>query len=255
VTGAVPFDGKTFNELLFKIVLSDAPLARQLAPHLDPAFEAIISKAMARDVAQRYQTCEEFSEALRAYQVSRGVSLADVTGQVSVPLMMSTPAVSQPAPRVGLSTAANWSNTGMQIPKRSNAPLIAALLGGTLLVLGGGAFAAYKVMHGTEPGAAASAGPSAAVEAKSPPRVVSPPEVSLPPGSPDAAVSVTPSALAPTANKPSEPAAPAKTALRSPVVARVTPRAAPPPAVVAAPPAPAPTPKKKNPSSTTDFGY
>jgi len=32
VTGAVPFDGKTFNELLFKIVLSDAPLARQLAP-------------------------------------------------------------------------------------------------------------------------------------------------------------------------------------------------------------------------------
>ena len=61
VTGAVPFDGKTFNELLFKIVLSDAPKARQLAPNLDPAFEAIISKAMARDIAQRYQTCEEFT--------------------------------------------------------------------------------------------------------------------------------------------------------------------------------------------------
>ncbi len=32
VTGAVPFDGKTFNELLFKIVLSDAPPPRTLAP-------------------------------------------------------------------------------------------------------------------------------------------------------------------------------------------------------------------------------
>src|SRR6187549_3424850 len=55
VTGAVPFDGKTFNELLFKIVLSDAPLASTLAPNLHPAFDAIISKAMARDVSQRYQ--------------------------------------------------------------------------------------------------------------------------------------------------------------------------------------------------------
>jgi eukaryotic-like serine/threonine-protein kinase len=256
VTGAVPFDGKTFNELLFKIVLSDAPSARQLAPHLDPAFEAIIGKAMARDVAQRYQTCEEFSEALRAFQVSRGVSLADVTGPVPVPLM-SAPAVSQPVPRVGLSTAASWSNTGMHVPKRSNAPLIAALLGGTLLVLGGGAFAAYKVMHGTEPGAAASAGPSAAIEAKSPPRAVTPPpEISTPRSSSETAVAVTPSALALSANKPTEPAVPAKTAARSTVGARVAPRAAPvaPPSAVVVPPPP-PPPKKKSSGNTTDFGY
>src|SRR3954465_7531 len=82
VTGAVPFDGKTFNELLFKIVLSDAPAPRTLAPNLDPSFEAIIMKAMARDVTQRFQTCEEFAQALRDYQAGRGIPMADVTGQV-----------------------------------------------------------------------------------------------------------------------------------------------------------------------------
>src|SRR3954451_7127733 len=94
VTGAVPFDGKTFNELLFKIVLSDAPKAGKLAPNLDPAFEAIISKAMTRDIAQRYQTCEEFADALRAFQTGRGISIADVTGRVSATIS-EAPAFSQ----------------------------------------------------------------------------------------------------------------------------------------------------------------
>jgi serine/threonine protein kinase len=178
VTGAVPFDGKTFNELLFKIVLSEAPSARQLAPNLDPAFEAIISKAMARDVAHRYQTCEEFADALRAFQAGRGVSIADVTGQVPA-VLPQLPALSQHGARAGLSTAANWSNTGMQIPKRSNAPLLAALLGGALLILGGGAFAAFKIMHGSAANAAASAGPSGEPEVKVAPPTPTP--ISTPP--------------------------------------------------------------------------
>ena len=260
VTGAVPFDGKTFNELLFKIVLSDAPLARQLAPNLDPAFEAIISKAMARDVAQRYQTCEEFSAALRAYQASRGLSLADVTGPVPVSLM-SAPAISQPAARPGLSTAVNWSNTGSQLPTRSKAPLIAALLGGALLLLGGGAFAAFKLMHGSEAAAAASAGPSAAIEVKSPPKAPTlPSEIPPPVSSAEATVAVTPSAPTPSVDKAPAPSAeqaaepaPVAKAARSNVAGRVAPR----PAAAARPPiavAPQPTAKKKTPN-TTDFGY
>jgi eukaryotic-like serine/threonine-protein kinase len=263
VTGAVPFDGKTFNELLFKIVLSDAPMARQLAPHLDPAFEAIISKAMARDIAQRFQTCEEFADALRAYQGQRGTSLADISGQVPV-VPISLPAVSQPAPRgVGLSTAANWSNTGMHVPKRSSAPLVAALLGGALLVLGGGAFAAYKVMHGSG-ATAASSGPSTETEVKAPPQVTAPtpPPVTAPPEVVPSPLPTEPtSAPAPSANKPPDVASTKPTTVRTgggrprpppPVVA--PPPVAPPPPVVAAPP-PTATVKKKPPNSTTDFGY
>jgi eukaryotic-like serine/threonine-protein kinase len=158
VTGAVPFDGKTFNELLFKIVLSDPPRPRQLAPNLDPAFEAIILKSMAREVGDRFQTCEEFAQALRDFQAGRGMPLADVTGPM--PAFGVAPAVPQVAAHGGLSTGANWSKTG-QIPK-SNAGLVIALVAGAVLVLGGGALAAVKVMHS----GSASTVPSASVAEK-----------------------------------------------------------------------------------------
>ena len=263
VTGAVPFDGKTFNELLFKIVLSDAPSPRQLAPNLDPAFEAIISKAMARDVAQRYQTCEEFVQALRAFQAGQGLPSADVSGSVAA-FVATAPAVSQPAGHAGLSTGANWSNTGMQIPKRSNAPLVAALLGGALLVLGGGAFAAFKVLHGSS-ATAASAGPTAVAQIKAAPDTPSDPaptDVPSTPRSAETAVAATPSTSAPNGPKPAEPTAALKPAAiqRQGLVAHAhaQPHAAAPvvaaPVVEPPPPAPPPT-KKKSTSSTTDFGY
>ena len=55
---------------------------------------------------------------------------------------------------VNWSTAANWSNSGTQFPKRSNTPLIAALLGGALVIVGGGAYVAYAIVH-SSPAAAA----------------------------------------------------------------------------------------------------
>ncbi|HVU03163.1 MAG TPA: serine/threonine-protein kinase [Polyangiaceae bacterium] len=67
VTGRVPFDGDTFNQLMFKIVLQDAPPPMEVVPDLDPAFASIVMKAMVRDVAGRFQTADEFSQALKAW--------------------------------------------------------------------------------------------------------------------------------------------------------------------------------------------
>jgi eukaryotic-like serine/threonine-protein kinase len=246
VTGAVPFDGKTFNELLFKIVLSDAPAPRTLAPGLDPAFEAIIMKAMAREVTQRFQTCEEFAQALRDYQAGRGMPMADVTGPVPA-FNVGVPAVSQhvaPQPaggHGGLSTGANWSNTGMQLPKRSNAPLVAALLGVGFLILGGGAFAAYKVMHNSS--APAPATPSASVEPKAeltqpaaPASAAVPtPSVAEPAASASPSVAGAESAVKPTASRP---------ITAGHVAAPARPNTPPPTAA-----------KKKASAGATDFGY
>ena len=69
ITGQVPFNGKSFNELLFKIVLSKLTPARTLVPDLDPAFDTIISKAMAKDVGDRFQNCEEFIGALKQWAI------------------------------------------------------------------------------------------------------------------------------------------------------------------------------------------
>ena len=42
VTGQVPFEAATFNQLMFKIVLSDVPTPESIVPDLDPAFASII---------------------------------------------------------------------------------------------------------------------------------------------------------------------------------------------------------------------
>ncbi|MEO8906181.1 MAG: serine/threonine-protein kinase [Polyangiaceae bacterium] len=241
VTGAVPFDGKTFNELLFKIVLSEAPRPTVRNPSLDPAFEAIILKAMAREVGDRFQTCEEFSEALRHYQTANGGILPDATGPM--PAFGQAPAVRMPTAQVPLGTGANWSKTDGQIPapKKNNAGLVAALLGGGLLVLGGGAFAAYKVAHGSSAAAAESAAVSAAPVEKSTPPVVTPPVVTPPVVAVEAKASAEPVT-------PAVPSAAAKPAVAKAAAARPN-----------VPARPATVPAGKKPArpagGATDFGY
>jgi serine/threonine-protein kinase len=67
VTGQVPFDASTVNELMYKIVLEDSPSVARAAPELDPQLAAIIDKARAKDPAQRFQTGHEFEQALRKW--------------------------------------------------------------------------------------------------------------------------------------------------------------------------------------------
>ena len=64
ITGQVPFSAETFNELLFRIVLESPPPAESFVPDLPPELAAIIRKSMAREPADRFQTAEEFKQAL-----------------------------------------------------------------------------------------------------------------------------------------------------------------------------------------------
>ena len=64
----MPFDAGTFNQLMFKIVLSDVPLPETIVPDLDPAFSSIISCSMARDLTQRAsKATTDFIQALDAW--------------------------------------------------------------------------------------------------------------------------------------------------------------------------------------------
>jgi serine/threonine-protein kinase len=64
ITGQVPFSAETFNELIFRIVLESPPPVESFVPSLDPAFTAIIHKAMAREAGERFQTADEFRSIL-----------------------------------------------------------------------------------------------------------------------------------------------------------------------------------------------
>jgi serine/threonine protein kinase len=154
LTGQVPFDADTFNELLFKIVLEEPRPLEQVDANIDAGFAAIVTKAMARDPAHRFQTAKEFQEALGQWAAGHGQQLAvalRVTRTQPTPLSSSALSRTPTPGRLGTGTPGTWAQTGAnldgeldKLPKKSNTPLFigVAVVG---LLLGGGGIAAMKM--------------------------------------------------------------------------------------------------------------
>jgi serine/threonine protein kinase len=162
LTGQVPFSADTFNELLFKIVLEEPKPLSAVEPSVDAGFAAIVTKAMARDPAHRFQTAREFQSALAQWGAGQGPMLAS---SLRLPSPLGTSGMGQPsAPMLGTGTPGTWSQTGPNldagldaVPKKSNTGLFVALGVGVLLVLGGGGFAAMSAMRDKKVAVEASA--------------------------------------------------------------------------------------------------
>jgi serine/threonine-protein kinase len=276
VTGQVPFDAKSFNELLFKIVLSTPPSPLTIVPDLDPAFCSIVSKGMARELEHRFQTAQQFAEALdnwartgqsvtvppehrpahaaaaAAVEVPRAAPLPDLGAAATEqpPAMAAgSDVMRQTGTAAGSKSNQSWATSqhdvAAGVPKSNKGPgvAIAAVVG--LVVIGGG-FGAYKFLGSgpakTETTVIASP-PSAAKAAE--------PAVSAAPSPSPAPPPVEATAEA----KPAETAAPSATAAKAPV-------AAPPPVVRAGGrtptpwrPTPPPTKAPTKGPGTPDFGY
>jgi hypothetical protein len=257
VTGQVPFEASTFNELMFKIVLSEVPAPESVVPGLDPAFASLVSKAMARDVNARFQSTEEFIRALDAWLAhGAGVTVSSADARA---LHVALPAHAESAPGAVAprGTAGTGGAEANEPPSRSDDTLVkrrsgvAALVAGIAAALVGGGVVAFALLgHKPEPPAAASvARPSAAVPPATPPPVI----VAVPSPAASATASIaTPSTAAPSAFAP--PVAPARP---TPKLAGSRPPVRPVQHVTPAPAAPAPTaeaPSKPR-HLTRDFGY
>jgi serine/threonine-protein kinase len=70
ITGRLPFQAETFNELVFKIALESPDPAELVVPNLEPNFAAIIAKAMIRDVNVRFQSAREFQAAIAQWMMT-----------------------------------------------------------------------------------------------------------------------------------------------------------------------------------------
>jgi eukaryotic-like serine/threonine-protein kinase len=268
VTGQVPFNAETFNELLFKIVLSEPTPLRQLLPEVDAAFESITLKAMSRDVKHRFQSSEEFIQALEGWlQCGAPVTIPPAVGHEppggtelmpQVPEAAAVPTIAT-GPRPGAAPSAAsvsaWANSqsdGKPNKSGPSAALLAALAGAVMIVLAIGAFAAWRVIASGRASvdvAAAQASaeaahladvPEVAVSAsaavETPPAVPEKVEPPLEPAEPESSAAV---AAAP-------PTAVAKSAATQPKPTTTSKSAAPTPAKTAAP-TPTTLPR--------DFGY
>lgn len=70
LSGSVPFDGVSFNELMFKIVLADTPTLPKTVPE---DFATIVHRAMKREASERYQSADEMLQAVEAWLASKGL--------------------------------------------------------------------------------------------------------------------------------------------------------------------------------------
>lgn len=259
VTGRVPFDAGTFNQLMFKIVLDAVPPPQSIVPELDPAFASIVSKAMARDVTQRFQSTAELLEAIDAWSRT-GQSVAVPTGtQAAAAAHLPAGARGSMAsisdvnvPVVGQKTAGTWATSqpgaAPLAPKKSPSGMIAAALGVGLLVLGGGAYAAYTSRDKSP--ASTSAAATAATSVVQPARVV-------PASAPPEPVAPSSTVTAPAATSAVPVTASAAPAQSAPAPARV--RAAAPAAPIRAVARPVARPSRASgvvtKPGTPDFGY
>jgi predicted Ser/Thr protein kinase len=106
VTGRLPFNAETFNELVFKIALENPEPAELIVPNLDPGFAQILAKSMARDVNARFQTAKDFQAAIQDWMM-RNMTPADfaailgggalvATAQRGLPAVQLPPGVASP---------------------------------------------------------------------------------------------------------------------------------------------------------------
>lgn len=125
LSGQVPFQAESFNELIFKIALSETPHLTALVPDLDPELDAIVHKAMARNLEDRYQSALQLRDALDAWAEGRGFTALGMTRGSQVGLEReaghrtgtqsrgsSSDAHGETVTALQDATHAPWSNTG-----------------------------------------------------------------------------------------------------------------------------------------------
>jgi beta-lactam-binding protein with PASTA domain len=110
LAGRLPFEGDSAVAIALKH-LSEAPVPiSQLRPDVHPALESVVMAALAKDPARRWQSAEDFGEALAAAGAQLGDASAGGSTSEFAPILAPVPAVvdgdapalapvSEPAPR------------------------------------------------------------------------------------------------------------------------------------------------------------
>ena len=142
VTGEKPFGGQNITTVIYKIMNENPIPPRELDASIHAGLSYVISKALAKNVDERYQTCRELAEDLRNYKNLGGAA----TGQGTV-LLKAAPVpaeVALPAPPPPTQVAPTGSSHKEHVVPppalgQKSIPQIAWVLGALLVVaiLGG----------------------------------------------------------------------------------------------------------------------
>ncbi len=209
LTGEKPFTGNS-TTIMYK-VLHEEPLAPSLLNvALPAAFDAVVKKAMAKNPDERYQTAQEFAQAIKTTLGGAGTSASSAAAdpdrtELSVaPIAAAPSAASAPAKAAAQPAAANSGSKGSPPPlweqtaagaaasagkSKSNAALVAtvAVIGAAIVGAGGYMLTRGSAGSGSSTVVAQQGGASGAVSASTAPTtapavMASPAEPALEPG-------------------------------------------------------------------------
>ncbi len=100
VTGEKPFGGQNITTVIYKIINENPISPRELDASIHGGLSYVISKALAKNADERYQTCRELAEDLRNY---KNLGSAEVAVSAAIPqpvtVPKSTPKAAPPPPQ------------------------------------------------------------------------------------------------------------------------------------------------------------
>ena len=121
VTGQKPFPGDSVTTVIYKIVNEDPVSPQELDSSIHPGLAAVIAKALAKPVEQRFQSCREFIEALQNYDQYRDAS-TEATMILPGPPGASMPRVAAQTTRTAPPRAVATTGTGARAVNAAQAP-------------------------------------------------------------------------------------------------------------------------------------
>lgn len=153
MTGEKPFPGQNITTVIYKIINEDPTPPRALDSSIHPGLSAVITRALAKDPAERYQSCSELLSALKNYHefinpettvrlgsAATQTAMSPAAGPVApVAWQASQPLVPRPYEGIANAPVFTPESREARAPRKSVSFLL------TVMLLGIIAYAGYRV--------------------------------------------------------------------------------------------------------------
>lgn len=161
LTGEKPFTGESTTTVMYKVLREEPVPPSQLNLALDPALDAVVQKALAKQPAQRFQSGREFAQALQAAVSGHAASVPPAVHAAAASVAAAAPAPVAPMALAGQPTVASGParsrSAGLWI---AGAAAAVALVAGGYLMLAPGRQAPTTLAQVSAPAAQSATAPA-----------------------------------------------------------------------------------------------